>query len=313
MVVTLCALLISVLVYSVFTLLEYNGTSQAPVFSCIFLLMTAGCAIVYFVYTRLSGKGKNLKQGDSIIERTYRLRIFLNVASLAVVIIFVLSYLVSMLMQCKNSANPENPEQVENFYTAFIALCTTFVVGFQIYNSIEMNKKFDEIDAEKRSMEEQIKDLKKLNQECRYYNAYSIGTIRYNEAGMNEKPLEDRKRYCWNALRAYFNALCVTAEGGVKFNEAMESFGETKMVRCIEELDKIHKEHSYGKDAGKNNSVMPVFDDRRMYIRQIGISIAQTMKRLENSDVVSESIKARYESLASDWLSFVDRYYKDLV
>lgn len=309
LVVALCALLVSVLAYSVFTLVEYKGESELPVFSCIVLILTSVFAIVYFIYTRLRGKGNEVKHEDSIIERTYRLRLLLNVASLAVVIIFILSYIVVSLLECEKM----KPEEVTNFYTAFIALCTTFVVGFQIYNSIEMNKKFDEIDAEKRSMQEQIKDLKKLNQECRYFNAYSIGTIRYNEASMNDKPLEDRKRYCWNALRAYFNALSIAAEDGVKFNEAMVSFGKTKMARCIEELDRIHKEYPYSKADGTADSVMPEFDDRIMFIRQIGKYIARTMKLLEASDKVNEPIKARYESLASAWLSFVDRYYKDLI
>lgn len=308
-VVALCALLVSVMAYSVFTLVEYKGTSEMPVFSCTFLILTSVFAIVYFIYTRLRGKSNKAKREDSIIERTYRLRLLLNVASLAVVIIFILSYIVVSLLKCEEI----EPEEVTNFYTAFIALCTTFVVGFQIYNSIEMNKKFDEINAEKRSMEEQIKDLKKLNQECRYFNAYSIGTIRYNEASMNDKPVEDRKRYCWNALRAYFNALSIAAEDGVKFNEAMVSFGKTKMARCIEELDKIHKEHSYSKEDGTDDSVMPEFESRIMFIRQIGKYIARTMKLLETSDTVNEPIKARYESLASTWFGFVDRYYKDLI
>lgn len=105
---------------------------------------------------------------------------------------------------------------------AFIGVCTTFVVGFQIWNHIYFTNKLDRLDVEKQEMSKKIDELDKARIECKYYNAYTIGRMRYQMAEGYEKK-EDDQKYYWNALRALTNALWYAAEGGHDFDDTYNS------------------------------------------------------------------------------------------
>lgn len=274
-----------------------------PMMASIFLVFVSVLVIILLVYRAIK-PSKN----DSVIERQYRFRFGLNVFSMSLCIILLISVLVSSTVKL-NSGNVD----ATDFYTAFIALCTTFVVGFQIYSSIDLNKKIEKLDKEKKRINNQIKELKELNKTCEYFNAYSIGTIRYNEAEMNVKDNpEASKRYCWNAFRAYANALKLAAEGGHDFHEAWDSFGKTKMYACLAELNRIHQCNNSGENDGGPGQIMPCHLDRKRYVKDITRYIDAAQKSVEESKIINKKYKDNFEDLVKYWNDFKMKYYSKI-
>lgn len=253
------------------------------------------CLLLRWIFKSL--QDSNTKFKDSV----HKINIFVNLASLAVPIIFILSSIISILLKGAIT-------YASDFYTAFIALCTTFVVGFQIYNSIDLNKRIEKLNSDKSQLDEQIKKLDKLNKRSSYFNAYNVGAIYFNQSGINQLPEDARKRYCWNALRAYFNALCIAATGGQDFNKAVKALGTSKMIRCIKELDNIHKNYPHGKTDGDDENIMPSYKDRIHYISQIQDYISQTKIIINVSPVEGKSL---YIIIVKEWKEFLDKYYTD--
>ena len=292
------------------------------VYVILFVTFTA----IYIVYYFGFGKKAESDNSDKV-EQSYRLPFALTIASVSLAIILMISGIIAPIMWGK--ADQVNTEIITNFYTAFIALCTTFVVGFQIYNSIDLNKKMEkldaakqeaekqldylnakllELDSDKKDLADQIKRTSDINKKCEYFNAYSIGTIRYNEAEMNKKDVpEANKRYCWNAIRAYFNALKFASEGGQNYKEAWESFGKNKIRKCIDLLIEVHNKTDHGKNDGDNTSVMPSYNDRKRYIEDTNTAI----KNIKFSDL-DETLKNEYWDLVVKWNNFLQKFYSDL-
>lgn len=323
--IVLIAVLLGLSIYGFIELKDYDGISRFPLFTCIQLFLVAICAIGYLVYNIC--QAKNDQENLCIIERKYTFPIVMTIASLSISVIVILSLLVSSYI--KIDPNNVSQEAITNFYTAFIALCTTFVVGFQIYNSIDLNKKMEkldnakrevekqleslsakmeELDSDKKGLQDQVHNMTELNKRCEYFNAYSIGTIRYNEAKLNEKlDPEAPKRYCWNAMRAYFNALKLAAEGGQDFEEAWRSFGETKIRKCLRILEDVHSQYDYGDGTGDDISVMPLYSTRVKIIRQINSYIDVTRQQ-----PISSSLMNEYWELVVNWNKFLKSYYPDV-
>lgn len=204
-------------------------------------------------------------------------------------------------------------EDVTNFYTAFIALCTTFVVGFQIYNSIELNKKIEELNtknallenkwmerqqaleeesrAQRNELLEEIRNTKKLISKNNYYNAYNLATMRYTLA-FAERYNGD-KRLCWNSMRSYFLALKYAAEGGHDFHESLESIG-TKIKKCISELS----------NPTESGTFHRINYSRNRFIREINMCVDDILILLENSDKSNATV-SRFIDLQNDWLKFI--------
>ena len=258
-----------------------------------FLVLAAIFLLIYAIFS-FYNKHKN----GSVIERTYKLRVFLNIASLSIVVIFILSYLASAFV----SLIAGNAPNATDFYTAFIALCTTFVVGFQIYNSIDLNKKIEKLDADKKELEEQLKNINRITKRCEYFNAYTVGAIRYNDSGAKALSDEgDPKKYCWNAMKAYFNALRLAAEGGQDFRRALDAL-DGKIRNCIEMLRNHAANESVGTDENKyiyNNIKVNTF------ITTISGYIEKTISSLGNFEHIDEETTENYKLLVSVWKTFV--------
>lgn len=282
--------------------------------------------VAYFVCAFRFGK-KDEEACSDKIDKTYQVPVFLIIASVAIAVIFMISGIIAPVM--RGDESQVDSETITNFYTAFIALCTTFVVGFQIYNSLELNKKMEkldvakqetekqladlkkkliELDADKLDLEKQVNDAKAINKRCEYFNAYTIGTIRYNEAEMNKKPNpEASKRYCWNAIRAYFNALKFASEGGQDYKEAWESFGQNKISNCIDILIQMHKDYPHGENDGDRDSVMPSYEDRMRYINDT----KKAIKGIKTSDL-DDNLSSELDNLKAKWNTFLKEYYPNL-
>lgn len=231
-------------------------------------------------------------------ERSFNRGFSLNIVSMSLVIIFIVSLTVSSLPKL----DVEDTINVYNFYVAFIAICTTFVVGFQIYNSIDFTRRIERLNSEKQSLEKEMLELKRLNLESHYYNAYSIGTIHYNESGIDVQSEEYRQLCCWKVLRAYFNALRFASQGGHDFSDAVNSIGNKKIVKCIEILEKIR--HQYP-------DTLPL-SDRKIYIRQINTYISNIKTSLQNELYINDNSIDVFDDIVDRWTSFMEEFYHDL-
>lgn len=265
-------------------LLDYH-TSYWLTFAALLFILISVLTVICIACGFLNANVCETKSESdhASIERKYRFSHFIIVISVSLVVIYILSHIVATFVDFDAS-----DEDVANFYTAFIALCTTFVVGFQIYNSLDLNKRIDKLDADKRSLEEELKKLNKVTKESEYYNAYTIGTIRYGDSGVRSQSSDDKRKYCWNALRAYFNALRLAAEGGHDFNETFNALAG-KIRECINALD-VSTPNPYG-------PYKYYYDDN--YVNKIRTVISGFIKRTKS--IVDDS---DFDDLASEWEIF---------
>lgn len=300
------SLLVIMTIVSVYGILTFDEMSFWSKFACAFMIVASMFTVFWLFYDACREKDKN--NDDKPLEKVYRLRHYQNFFSMSLVAIFLIGVLLTTMIEFDFGK-----VDATDFYTAFIALCTTFVVGFQIYSSIDINKKIDKLDEGKRQIEKQIEELNDLNKRCEYFNAYSIGTIRYNEASMKTvEEAEYSKRYCWNAFRAYCNALRLAAEGGQNFQEAWDSFGATKMIMCLDELTKIHETNTFDENSGGKASVMPSYDDRVRYVSDIIMYMGQAKKAVDDSKHISHKNKVSFGNLVNRWDEFKTKYYPEI-
>lgn len=185
---------------------------------------------------------------------------------------------------------------ITNFYTAFIALCTTFVVGFQIYNSIELNKRIEDLNGKQKQLEEKWLKFNQLEEEEKhrreelmqelnsfrvtalenaYNNAYNNATTRYILA-FSDKYMNDI-RLCWNAIRSYFMALKYAAQGRPDFCKTIDVVGP-KIIKCINELKKCksmdyeQKRRIYAYGADYIDVINEVIFETKVKLEEIGKS-----------------------------------------
>lgn len=279
-------------------------TSYWLTFAALLFILISLLAVICIACGFLNANVCEIKSKSELdhasIESNYRFSHFIIVISVSLVVIYILSHIVATIVDFDAS-----DEDVANFYTAFIALCTTFVVGFQIYNSLDLNKKIDKLDADKKSLEEELKKLKKVTKESEYFNAYTIGTIRYRDSRLRSRSFRGNKKYCWNALRAYFNALRLAAEGGHDFYDTLNAlYG--KIETCIEELK------NYGnKNTGPNKYI---YDD--VVVKDFVETISDFIKKTESTFSKAENVITQcpkdfkllvkmWESLQSDVLKSI--------
>ena len=116
------------------------------------------------------------------------------------------------------------PDEVDiNAYLGtFVSICTTFIVGFQIWNYISASEKLKEFEEEKNILTQEIQELKEAKFECLYFNAYTIGRMRYQMAEGYHNKEKDKRNY-WNALRAFTNALLYAKAGGHNFEDTYDA------------------------------------------------------------------------------------------
>lgn len=277
-------------------IIYYDQMSMWPMFASAFFVLVSILTIICLVYMACK-PGKD----DSAFERQYRFRFGLNVFSLSLCILVLIAVLLSSTVKLHFGE-----VNATDFYTAFIALCTTFVVGFQIYNSIDLNKKIDKLDADKKELEEQLKNINKITKRCEYFNAYTVGAIRYNDSGAKDPKTEGNpKKYCWNAMKAYFNALRLAAEGGQDFRRAFEALNG-KIQRCIKVLN----------DNANAESVDPkkkyIYENTEVstFIATISDYIEKTITAFGNAEHIDEQTKNEYRNLVKVWNGFKSEIFK---
>lgn len=273
-------------------IIYYDQMSMWPMFASAFFVLVSILTIICLVYMACK-PGKD----DSAFERQYRFRFGLNVFSLSLCILVLIAVLLSSTVKLHFGE-----VNATDFYTAFIALCTTFVVGFQIYNSIDLNKKIDKLDADKKELEEQLKNINKITKRCEYFNAYTVGAIRYNESGAKVLSAEgDPKKYCWNAMKAYFNALRLAAEGGQNFHRALKAL-DGKIRNCINMLSDNTAEEAH---APSNNRYIYNDTEVKTFVITISRYIENTQATIKNAGHIDEKDETKYGELVSAWGNFI--------
>lgn len=160
---------------------------------------------------------------------------------------------------------------INAFLGTFVSICTTFIVGFQIWNYIIASEKLKEFEKEKNILTQEIQELKEAKFECLYFNAYTIGRMRYQMAKGYQYEEKD-KRYYWNALRAFTNALLYAKAGGHDFEDTYDAI--SKMV--FEAIKAISEKKGYMKKDFEDDSkcliMMETINDNmqeiQMYIKE---------------------------------------------
>ncbi|MBQ9077395.1 MAG: hypothetical protein IJY31_06085 [Muribaculaceae bacterium] len=179
---------------------------------------------------------------------------------------------------------------------SFIGICATFVVGFQIYNRIEISEKLKELEiklselnSEKERLHNALRDIEynreRLVNESMYYSAYNIGQQRYMQTERTKagQPI----LYAWNALRAFNNALKYAYLGGHSFSESYKAI-KPKITECI----KIIKSNS----STHNDKYKVIIDINNAFYK-----IKE--KKLENEE--EERYRLEYiEFMNTNWMNY---------
>lgn len=153
---------------------------------------------------------------NSNASKWNKLMIFLSVVVLIIEVSLVVLLFVSGRVVWLNSVD------INAFLGTFVSICTTFIVGFQIWNYIYASDKLKEFEEEKKLLKQEIQELKVAKFECLYFNAYTIGRMRYQMAKGYHNEEKDKRNY-WNALRAFTNALLYAKEGGHDFEDTYDA------------------------------------------------------------------------------------------
>lgn len=163
-----------------------------------------------------------------------KLMIFLSVIALIIEVSLVVLLFVSGRIVWPNTVD------INAFLGTFVSICTTFIVGFQIWNYIYASDKLKEFEEKKNILTQEIQELKEAKFECLYFNAYTIGRMRYQMAKGYHNEEKDKRNY-WNALRAFTNALLYAKAGGHDFEDTYDAISE--MVFAA--IDSISQNEDY--------------------------------------------------------------------
>ena len=177
-----------------------------------------------------------LNQNEMIMyaSKWNKLMIFLSVIALIIEVSLVVLLFVSGRIVWPDTVD------INAFLGTFVSICTTFIVGFQIWNYISASEKLKEFEKEKNILTQEIQELKEAKFECLYFNAYTIGRMRYQMAKGYHNEEKDKRNY-WNALRAFTNALLYAKAGGHDFEDTYDAISE--MVFAA--IDSISQNEDY--------------------------------------------------------------------
>ncbi len=166
-------------------------------------------------------------------------------------IIFIVAVIALLVWNIPFFTSIEYKFSNEHAYS-FIGICATFIVGFQIYNRIEISEKLKELEiklselnSEKERLHNVLRDIEynreKMVNESMYYSAYNIGQQRYMQTERTKagQPI----LYAWNALRAFNNALKYAYLGGHSFSESYIAI-KPKINECIKSIKSNKSTHA---------------------------------------------------------------------
>jgi hypothetical protein len=184
------------------------------------------------------------------------------------------------------------------FYSSFIALCTTFIVGFQIYSTMELNERIRDLDNKNQILEKKTRDVDVMSNnllECKYYNAYTIGLTHFYNA-------DTKPKYYWNSLRAFCNALKYASKGGHNIEESIDALSK-KMQIC---LDKIKEAHKNIDNILVCNNDLPEYAKRLNMLTEIEETLNIVNSSLKNRGLASFEMVEKFKKDCEDF--FKEKY-----
>ena len=190
---------------------------------------------------------------------------------------------------------------INAYLGTFVSICTTFIVGFQIWNYISASEKLKEFEKEKNILTQEIQELKEAKFECLYFNAYTIGRMRYQMAkGYNYE--EKDKRYYWNALRAFTNALLYAKAGGHDFEDTYDAISE--MVFAA--IDSISQNEDYMIGYfDENSKCLIMMETINANMQEIQMYIKEKYTHIQKYSVFSKYMK-KWTSIYTSILQIED-------
>jgi hypothetical protein len=187
---------------------------------------------------------------------------------------------------------------LSDFYSSFIALCTTFIVGFQIYSTMELNERIRDLDNKNQILEKKTRDVDVMSNnllECKYYNAYTIGLTHFYNA-------DTKPKYYWNSLRAFCNALKYASKGGHNIEESIDALSK-KMQIC---LDKIKEAHKNIDNILVCNNDLPEYAKRLNMLTEIEETLNIVNSSLKNRGLASFEMVEKFKKDCEDF--FKEKY-----
>ncbi len=187
---------------------------------------------------------------------------------------------------------------LSDFYSSFIALCTTFIVGFQIYSTMELNKRIKELDDKNQILEQKTRDIDAMSNnllECKYYNAYTIGLTHFYNA-------ETKPKYYWNSLRAFCNALKYASNGGHNIEESVDALSK-KMQICLDKIKEVHKDID---NITVCNNDLPEYAKRIKMLNEIEETLNIVNSSLKNRGLASFEMVEKFKKDCEDF--FKEKY-----
>lgn len=178
-------------------------------------------------------------------------------------------------------------------FIAFFAICSTFMVGFQIYQSIDYSTRLNKIEKLLKKIENEKELMSRDINKSMYYNSYTIGQIRYyNNNDVNIHEIKN----AWSAFRAYNNALKYAALGGHDFKEAYDAFGKNKIKNCIQYI--------------RENK--PIREDVNIIVSQLEDSYNIIKSQRLKVDSEEASRKLYLQLMEKEWFPYVEDIIKEL-
>lgn len=172
----------------------------------------------------------------------------------------------------------------------FIGICTTFIVGFQIFNYIYYANKMEALDKEKERLRSKLEELESISVRSMYFNAYTIGRTRFQMAeGYHYK--EEDKKYYWNALRGLSNALRYAAEGGHDFDETYQSISH----KIYSSIDLI---------IDDNNHL--VYNSEPAWIKDIKLEIDSYLEEIKKHIETDRKKRSKYH----EFFGYYDKWHE---
>lgn len=187
---------------------------------------------------------------------------------------------------------------LSDFYSSFIALCTTFIVGFQIYSTMELNERIRDLDNKNQILEQKTRDIDAMSNnllECKYYNAYTIGLTHFYNA-------ETKPKYYWNSLRAFCNALKYASNGGHNIEESVDALSK-KMQICLDKIKEVHKDID---NITVCNNDLPEYAKRLNMLTEIEETLNIVNSSLKNRGLASFEMVEKFKKDCEDF--FKEKY-----
>ena len=163
--------------------------------------------------------------------------------SVTAVIIAIIAF---VIVCCRWITFPESTESFIGILVSLLAICVTFVIGYQIINTLNIKESVKEIDHKTAEVTQELKDLNKFKDEIKAINARSIGDM-------------------YSHLQDYNNAICYYVDG---LNYALKSDDARRSDAILSNIETALNNWEHGYNEHKESSTFNGFKSNEIIDRQ---------------------------------------------